>query len=561
VNANSEQRRPDSSDESPSEPRSGSREHDSISSETPAAAAPDGKKRLAQVPVRALLANLPAELRGDRWQEDGIPKSDLYIEQKRLLEQLKNGKVLVRVGDVLNDIPNGWLAADPEAQLELDLAEVVRALPPRLLTPDSEPSPDVTAAARLPEYFAEQDTDGREAVAPEAAPAEEALAEALEDVPVEEADATVEVPTLALLKDLPEELRGRLWDRRGLPDTPLRIPKADLLSELREGRVRVRLGDVMHDVPDGWLADEPDAVVRLDLPTVVASLPPDLLKAASEPSDEMLAAAAMKEYFTPIAPEPAEPQEAEPASAPEVVPTHRTRTPAPRRAGARRPKASSDWDGVTPSIELAPRGVDLNSAPASELVALAGVGGVRASHIIRYREENGRLESIHDLAGLAGIGPKRFRQMTGLSLRSRVNPYRTLPELLHVDAQAGPLLALVAGGLARELAATGCLLTSREGIPLAAVGELEADAARHAALGSHFLFKSERYLHRLVDADVECVALPTSQPPLLLLRSHEAVVSLTLKTGMLTQRRLRFAQRVTREIAWLLSRRAVVFEE
>lgn len=532
----------------------------------------DGRIRLAQIPLRALLCALPEDLRGERWRGGQYPESDLYVDQADLLEQLRHGRVVVRLGDVLSDVPDGWVQATPDAEVALSLSDVVRALPAKLLRSAAKPSPDVTEAARLRAYFEPDETAAAQKPSQGTGPSDKAR-KADDRVPTAHATAarvpeTIDVPLRALLRALPVGLRGVKWDNDNCPDASLHLAGADLLAQLREGKVIVRLGDVLGDTPSGWVVDEPETNVRLDLADVVASIPPEMLQAAPERAEDALAAAEMRDYFTPAPLEPVAPEEStepDPGTATEAIPPHVARGAASRGKSGRgqRPRAETDWDGLTPGLEFAPRGIDISAAPLDELVGLAGVGDVRARDIVQFREENGRFSSLYDLARIPGIGPKRFRQMTGLSLRSTSSPYQALPELLRVEVDPGrtPLLRTVADGLTRAVCADGCLLTSREGIPLAAVGALEADAARHAALGSDFLFRSDRYLRRLVDVEVDCIALPTSRPRLVLMRSHEAVVVLAMKTSFLAQRRLRIAERVTREIAWLLSRRAVVFQE
>jgi len=58
--------------------------------------------------------------------------------------------------------------------------------------------------------------------------------------------------------------------------------------------------------------------------------------------------------------------------------------------------------------------VNINTASASELETLPGVGEVTAERIIEYREANGSFERIEDLQNVSGIGPKTFEGMRDL---------------------------------------------------------------------------------------------------------------------------------------------------
>lgn len=58
--------------------------------------------------------------------------------------------------------------------------------------------------------------------------------------------------------------------------------------------------------------------------------------------------------------------------------------------------------------------VDLNTATASELDALPGVGPVTASKILDWRASHGRFESVAQLQDIPGIGDAKFAQLKDL---------------------------------------------------------------------------------------------------------------------------------------------------
>lgn len=61
--------------------------------------------------------------------------------------------------------------------------------------------------------------------------------------------------------------------------------------------------------------------------------------------------------------------------------------------------------------------VSLNSASASELTALPGVGEATAAAIVAHREANGPFTAVEQLTGVRGIGPAKLeamRDMVGL---------------------------------------------------------------------------------------------------------------------------------------------------
>lgn len=58
--------------------------------------------------------------------------------------------------------------------------------------------------------------------------------------------------------------------------------------------------------------------------------------------------------------------------------------------------------------------VELNTATASELRTLPGVGERTAERILEYREEHGGFEKIEDLMNVRGIGEKTFLRLRPL---------------------------------------------------------------------------------------------------------------------------------------------------
>ena len=55
--------------------------------------------------------------------------------------------------------------------------------------------------------------------------------------------------------------------------------------------------------------------------------------------------------------------------------------------------------------------IDVNSAEATELEELSGIGEVLAGRIIDYREENGPFDSVDQLEDVSGIGPATLEEI------------------------------------------------------------------------------------------------------------------------------------------------------
>lgn len=58
--------------------------------------------------------------------------------------------------------------------------------------------------------------------------------------------------------------------------------------------------------------------------------------------------------------------------------------------------------------------VNLNTATASELEALPGIGASTAARIIEYRQKNGPFKKIEELMNVQGVGEKSFLKLRAL---------------------------------------------------------------------------------------------------------------------------------------------------
>lgn len=82
---------------------------------------------------------------------------------------------------------------------------------------------------------------------------------------------------------------------------------------------------------------------------------------------------------------------------------------------------------------------DVNSAPASELSLLPGIGYELANRIVEYRETIGPYQSLDDLKHVRGIGPKTLTQIESMVVfgpkpsQSVMSP---VPDLLESASQA-----------------------------------------------------------------------------------------------------------------------------
>jgi comEA protein len=75
---------------------------------------------------------------------------------------------------------------------------------------------------------------------------------------------------------------------------------------------------------------------------------------------------------------------------------------------------ASPCTGTTSCSPSAGGSVDLNTASATELDTLPGVGPATAAKIIADRTANGPFRTVEDLMRVPGIGPTRFESLKGL---------------------------------------------------------------------------------------------------------------------------------------------------
>jgi competence protein ComEA len=549
----------------------------------------------APLPAGLVLAALPAAMRGPGWSETAPEGAVVQVPCQTLLPQLATGRIELELGDLVEQLPAASCREGARGTVTLDLGLVVAALPPELLSVPGELAEDVAAVAGMGDLFAA--AGAQRPAAPVTPPRVE----------------TVALPCGVVLSALPLPMRGPAWRPDGFPEASIELPKADVLAQLSAGSMQVSVATLASAVPPGWLAPDAQGAVPLNLADVVAALPPEMLAPAGEMAEEVEEVAGLGALFgvAAKAAKPVSEQTAAAAATPEaavatpeaaaatpeamaatpeaaaatpeaVVPvaaavalaaasvelaqpppeeSHRIRPVVPDGAteedGESAEEGLEAWEGVECSLETAPLGVDINTARAGELMLLPGVGETRARAVIEHRAAQGPFRSIYDLAAVPGFGPMLFRRVTGLSARRRVNRHRVMEQYLPLPAEGPALLHRITEAVRAEFSAAGALLTNRAGMPIAVAGTMP-EADKYAALGSRYFFRTRRQLQKFVDRASDCIILPGSTPPLLLLSSDDVVMILSLAGSAVSPKRLNRVRRAMREIGWLVSRRAVV---
>lgn len=81
----------------------------------------------------------------------------------------------------------------------------------------------------------------------------------------------------------------------------------------------------------------------------------------------------------------------------------------PTEEEARERKASAEAAGAT--VEESDGRIDINTADATQLVTIPGIGETRAAAILAYREKNGPFAKVEDIMQVSGIKSTLFEKM------------------------------------------------------------------------------------------------------------------------------------------------------
>lgn len=152
-----------------------------------------------------------------------------------------------------------------------------------------------------------------------------------------------------------------------------------------------------------WIEDG----TRIEVPTKAAPLA--AAPQAAVPTQLPPQTAAL-ERSTPTAASPA-------PETPTKVSRPRPRATKPPKSAASVPHATTPSGKTSKKIDpayLAQHPINVNTAPATDLQELPGIGPAMAAKIIAYRQENGRFQAVDDLRNVKGIGVKKLAKLEPL---------------------------------------------------------------------------------------------------------------------------------------------------
>jgi competence ComEA-like helix-hairpin-helix protein len=434
----------------------------------------------------------------------------------------------------------------------MDFAKFLSSI--RKKEPTTGAGPSVVKRSSAPASAAEEKSEGVESVIRDFAAIQELL---------KASNDTVALPLGVLTKKLPAKLRGEAWKEEP-PSGSLTLERDALVSQLKKGRVVCKLGDLAGDIPEGWVAADPDALVELSLPDVVEALPEDFFRVDAQVSEEMVEVAGMRDYFGPGAAKPAEAglPAAPVAAAAAAVPPAPATPAVPQRKKSRGLLAPVEglWDGVDRQPDAGAATIDANTATIEDLLRIKGVGRTRAELILRFREAHGPFRSVYDVADIRGVGRRMFSLLTGLNSAptKRRDRHAVLNALLDLPAEARPALGEIMNAMAAALGARGVVLAATDGVALARSQGLGGESDRYAAVAPMFMRRSQRHLKKLCGAPVRAVALPTALPPLLVAAAPAFVLVLAMSPDVAMDDVVHRALMIATEMEWLLGPRLMV---
>ena len=187
-----------------------------------------------KVPLKALLCNLPERLRGSNWNSSAFPEGDITLETNSLIEKLQSGQVVYPMAMINAKLPDGWINATPQDEVELDLSIVCESIPPEKLAISSKISKSMEKIIDMPDYFTTADkTKGEE-------PPAEDKSSAVDEQPITE-ETSEPAPETPIEKELEEEVSTELKEEpeeevpTELEEKPEEIePEEEVPSELEE---------------------------------------------------------------------------------------------------------------------------------------------------------------------------------------------------------------------------------------------------------------------------------------------------------------------------------------
>jgi len=468
-----------------------------------------------KVPLKALLCNLPERLRGSNWNSSAFPEGDITLETNSLIEKLQSGQVVYPMAMINAKLPDGWINATPQDEVELDLSIVCESIPPEKLAISSKISKSMEKIIDMPDYFTTADkTKGEE-------PPAEDKSSAVDEQPITE-ETSEPAPETPIEKELEEEVSTELKEE----------PEEEVPTEPEEKPEEI---EPEEEVPSE-LEEKPEEIEpEEEVPTEPEEKPEEI-----EPEEEV-------------------PSELEEEPEEEVSGIDTSATSSVLKPATYVSTTGDKWDGSEKISSAAVAAINLNDASLAELLTLPGVGKTRADAILHYRNIHGNIESIYDLLCIPGIGRNHFETMTGLDPDKRENRHITLNRVLGLSDSARPSLSRVANESVKALNVAACVLVATDGTVIARSNSILMNSAEQlAALAPKIFRGTKKYLPRLSGKHPNMFALPGSTPPVLFVGTKHLFLVLALSQDETFKSVIDKSAALSTELDWIFSPRAII---
>ncbi|RMD75860.1 MAG: hypothetical protein D6820_13800, partial [Lentisphaerae bacterium] len=210
----------------------------------------------------------------------------------------------------------------------------------------------------------------------------------------------------------------------------------------------------------------------------------------------------------------------------------------------------------------APFGININRAGVEQFCKLSGVGPYLAAQIIEYRQANGAFRRLNDLLKVPGLGPKTYKEMTGLSSRSSLqSAEQKLAELAGLKGVSRINLAEVVHGACEKLNFAAIIVSNVDGLRVVEALRDEKMKDFSEALSSvapQLLKRSRKTLKQAKMPQAQNISFVFKRHTVTFCGDDQVFVALIHPGSGVSQRQLSSAQRFVDQLVWYCSYRAVL---
>ncbi len=456
-----------------------------------------------RMPLRDAFMLVPEAYRSDT-DMDSVETREISIFVKDFYDQLARGKLAIPLAKFVLDMPPDLVLSaahqDQETMVLPPLHAVIAAIDPTELAERTASVPvDKGCADQLPDPF------GKAELSQESESEIQPVGETPEPEAPELETSEPEVPA----SDASE------------PVTPaVEASQVSAAFEVAE-ESEEREAETVH-TSEALLEPAPQTPVLEAESDVAAELPPQSPVTATVPEPD----------FVP--------------EAPLVVPPVATETPETPELAQEQEEDMPEQFG----------GLNINTASREQLLTLPGATPSVVHEIIRHRAANGPFRNVFELRHVTLVGRITFRKMTGMPYsQRRHHRVRKMMKLLGLNIQNVHHLPTLVGKLAEQPGFAGCIISDSDGLLLAEQGAADC-AEAFSAIVPRMYQQMQDITTEVWPDQVDLLSVCVGDRMFSVVNRGHIYVGAFLSRRKMTKSQLRFIEKVTEELAWLLSHRA-----